>query len=249
MDPFVPLNQPLSMTHLNPLSKILISIIDQNGAERNHDCANVLSRINPATPISEECVRSARNTFGSQFMRELFVKQVSKRFGIVSFCRCPYHPLMWSHYAEEGAGFVIGYNESEIRKIARKPEDLRPVQYGEEPPSILGPTNLSDEAERPIQMLLSQKSCYWRYEGEWRLIIELKRTIGTAKTDGRGHLINLLPIPNRAVVSVYYTERTCKKTVDLVKCRLEDENNRYRAERPEKLVMSHAYYGYEKDTT
>ena len=51
--------------------------------------------------------------------------------------------------------------------------------------------------------LLSLKSDHWSYESEWRLIVELDETIGTGFRDSRGLPINLVRVPNEAVVAVF----------------------------------------------
>ena len=99
--------------------------------------------------------------------------------------------------------------------------------------------------ESNLLKLLSAKSADWRYEDEWRLIVELDRTTDTGKSDDHGQSINLVKIPNEAVVSVHYTERTPKDTVKLIEERLADDNNRYRAQHPHKLILSSTSYGYE----
>ena len=99
--------------------------------------------------------------------------------------------------------------------------------------------------ESNLPALLSLKSDHWSYEDEWRLIVELNRTIGTGKSDERGLTINIVQVPNEAVVSVHYTERSPQKTVKLIRERLTDKNNRYRAESTRKLVLSSTSYGYE----
>ena len=134
---------------------------------------------------------------------------------------------------------------AELGRLAGPQGCLRNVEYGERPPLILGPIVLvSPESNLPI--LLSRKSSHWSYENEWRLIVELNRTIGTGETDPHGQAINLVQVPNEAVVSVYYTERTSHESVSLIRERLADKNNRYRAENPRKLVLSSTSYGYEE---
>ena len=59
-----------------------------------------------------------------------------------------------------------------------------------------------------------------------RLIVELKKTIGTGETDAFKQPINLVRVPNDAVVSVFHTERTPPETVSLIRARLQDSNNR-----------------------
>ena len=94
--------------------------------------------------------------------------------------------------------------------------------------------------------MLSLKNDHWSYEEEWRLIVELNRTIGTGDTDQHGQPINLVQVPNEAVKQVFYTERTPRETVELIRDRLAEENNRYRAENPRKLILSTMFYGYEE---
>ena len=60
----------------------------------------------------------------------------------------------------------------------------------------------------------------------------------------RDQSVNLVRIPNRAVSTVLFTERTPKEAVDEVRKRLEDRNNRYRASHLTKLVLSETEYAY-----
>ena len=78
------------------------------------------------------------------------------------------------------------------------------------------------------------------------MIVELNRTIGTGETDQHGQPINLVQVPNETVVSVYYTERTPSESVKLLRDRLADKNNRFRAENARKLILSSRLYGYEE---
>ena len=214
-------------------------------AEENRELAKVLTEINESKPVTEEDVHCARREHGSLFTRQLFTEQVSTRFGIVSFTTHPRHPLMWSHYTTDGSGFVIGYNVAALSKLTGPPGCLQKVEYHDRPPLITGPIVLvSPESNLPI--LLSLKSDYWSYESEWRLIVELNRTIGTGETDQHGLPINLVQVPNEAVKSVYYTERTPPKSVKLIRDRLADKNNRYQAEKPRKLILAPTSYGYEE---
>ena len=221
----------------------MISHINQT--EVNLELANVLTEINARKPITEEDVLSAKAKHGSQFLRHLVSQQLSTAFGIVSFSVKPFHPLMWSHYAGDGSGFVIGYDKEEIGRLTAIDGGLQSVYYGGRPPRILEPTRLISPTFN-LLALLSIKSSHWSYEDEWRLIVGLNQTIGTGVSDQLGQPINLVRVPNEAVVSVHYTKRTPPKSVKLIAGRLADKNNRYRAERPRKLVMSNSSYGYEE---
>lgn len=222
---------------------VLPTYVFPEEGDENRQLAEVLTQINVRKPITEERVRQAREQHGSLFTRQLFAEQVSTKFGIVSFTSDPFHPLMWSHYTGYGSGFVIGYDTSALRELVNHEDSLREVRYADRPPLILGPIVLvSPESNLPI--LLSNKSHHWSYEKEWRLILELNQTIGNGRSDEHNQPINLVRIPNEAVVSVYYTERTPGESVDLIRDRLSDPNNRYGAGNPIKLVMSPTSYGY-----
>ena len=192
--------------------------------------------------VSETDVVEARSKHGSLYLRELLSRQLSQRFGIVSFASDPRHPLLWSHYTVDGSGFVVGYDVEQLRTLVDK-ECLRSVVYGGKPVFLTGYPVVSDEQN--IRKLLSSKSDHWNYEGEWRLIVELDQTIGTGNADRHGQPINLLRVPNPAVTSVYYTERTPSDAVQQVRRRLENTNNRYGTTRPTKLVLSETELGYE----
>ena len=157
---------------------------------------------------------------------------------------------MWSHYTTDGSGFVIGYDAQELREITNPSSRLERVEYG----TKLFPVGVSlDDAgvgpvkrpsDLPWYFPLSRKSKHWEYEKEWRLIVELHQTIGTGKTDHRDQPINIVRVPNKAVVSVHYTERTCRQAVDKICKRLADPNNRYTTKCPRKLVLDRSSYAY-----
>ena len=96
-----------------------------------------------------------------------------------------------------------------------------------------------------LHLFLSMKSDYWSYESEWRLIVELSKTIGTGLLDFRGLPINLVRVPNESVLSVYHTERTPVDVVERIRSRLENPNNRYGTQRLTKLIASAERYRYE----
>ncbi len=218
------------------------TFIEDNEEEADAELSKVLTRLYPINPVSEGDIAKAKVSYGSHFLRELLSRQLSRRCGIVSFASDPRHLLMWAHYTLDGSGFVIGYDMTELIRLSGGEGRLRPVYYSPKPIPILGYRTLTEDN---ISALLSCKNEHWKYEQEWRLIVDLNETIGTGHTDRHGQPINLLRIPNEAVVSVYYTERTPSQAVASVGKRLQDPNNRYRAKQPTKLLSSEYEYGYE----
>ena len=218
------------------------AFIEDNEEEADTELSKVLTRLYPINPVNEGDIARAKVSYGSHFLRELLSRQLSRRCGIVSFASDPRHLLLWAHYTLDGSGFVIGYDVTKLIRLSGGGGRLRPVFYGPKPIPIIDYPVLTEEN---ISALLSCKNEHWKHEQEWRLIVDLNETIGTGHTDRHGQPINLLRIPNEAVVSVYYTERTPGEVVESVENRLKDPNNRYRATHPTKLVASEYEYGYE----
>ena len=210
--------------------------------------AGVLTELHTTVPVTPDEVARARDRYGSLYMRELFARQMSRRFGLISFATDPFHPLMWSHYTVDGSGFVIGYQTPDIQSLAAGSERLREVRYGPAPVPMLGYA-VPIKPESNIYKLLCYKSSHWQHEQECRLVVDLDKTIGTGQSDRRGHPINVLRIPNSAVREVYYTERTSPSDVQKIESRLASANNRYGVERATKLVLSWSTFAYEAATS
>ena len=224
---------------------VAVAYVIPDASEENRRLAEALTQINESTPVTEEHVQNAKQRYGSLFTRQLFAEQVSTKFGIVSFAADPQHPLMWAHYTIDGSGFAIGYDKSAIAKLAGANGALLPVRYLGGPMRIPEPVVLASPSSN-LPRFLSLKSDHWRYENESRLIVEMNETIGTGETDRHGQPVNLVRVPNEAVVRVYYTERTPPESLETIRNRLANDNNRYQTDSPRKLVMSSTSYGYEE---
>ena len=223
-------------------SSVYKLFVERDEEEGNRRLSEVLTSIHPSSPVSGDLVVEARDRFGSLYLRELLSEQLSQRFGIVSFATDPRNLLMWSHYTIDGSGFVLGYDADRLRTLSAREGCLLRVKYGNKLIPIIDYPVLNEENMNP---LMSYKSTHWEYEQEWRLIVELHETIGTGQRDDRCQPINLLRVPNPAVMKVYYTERTPTETVEKVRERLSNANNRYGTTAPTKLVMSDTSFGYQ----
>ena len=151
---------------------------------------------------------------------------------------------MWSHYTQDGSGFVVGYELERLSFLSSFDGSLFPVRYSGGIPEI-GSYDVLRYDQGHLNDLMSYKSSHWSYEEEWRLIVELDQTIGTGLRDSRDLPVNLLRVPNEAVVSVYHTERTPPDSVDMIRSRLENSNNRYGTSLLTKLIASSERYEYE----
>ena len=208
--------------------------------------AEALSNIHGTAPVTEQQVRQEKFYSGSLYLRNLLTRQLSHRFGIVSFATDPRHPLMWSHYTRDGSGFVVGYETDRLASLTSYQGRLRQLTYRAEMERLFG-YNILNDPEENLLAALSLKSDHWKYEDEWRLIVELRETIGTGQTDELGQPINLVRVPNEAVVSVFHTERTPPETVNRLRERLQDTNNRYGTQSLTRLLMAATRYQYEDE--
>lgn len=97
----------------------------------------------------------------SQENRELrptlrqYKKEMSKRFGLICFCRHWHDPLLWSHYADKHRGICLGFDVDD--------HGLKPVKYVEERPALKMPPTKESTDE-----LLFTKYRDWQYEEELR---------------------------------------------------------------------------------
>lgn len=209
------------------------------GSDPNTRLALGLTELHARVPVTSEEVAEAQRLRGSLYVRDLLTRQLSRRFGIVSFSALPFHPLMWSYYTVDGSGFVIGYKTARLRTLPGT--RLHMVTYSSEPGVWLH--YQADPATDP-HAIFSRKGSHWEYEQEWRLIVELDQTVGLGKSDRHGYPINLLHVPNSAVAQVYYTERTPAKSVREIQRRLASANNRYGTQHVTKLMLSAWTYEY-----
>ena len=216
--------------------------VDTAGAEMSaENLSTFLTAVNCTTLVSPSAVNDAKKRHGSLYVNQILSDQLSQRFGIVSFTKQRNHPLMWAHYTIDGSGFVIGYDEEQIGALGEK-YALGEVKYLRRPKFRIQEMGLS---EANLQTLFFCKSCYWDYEKEWRLIVELDKAIGTGKKDARNKPIYLVPVPASSVGAVYYTERTPIDVVNEVERRLGSSDSKYGIDSPVKLVLDKSNYGYE----
>lgn len=189
-----------------------------------------------------EAIERARRDHGSNYLRELFARQLSYRYGIVSFAEAPGDPLMWTHYAEEGLGVVVGYDAAEVRSALPDAASLHPVQYVPEP--VLWDYPAVAEYPELAMSIMCSKGMPWRYEREWRIVVEMKDTLGNGSRDRYGMPVKLLRMPNKAVRSVYYTDRTPPEDVEELRTRLGRAANGYAAARMRRMVLSDDAFEY-----
>jgi len=84
-----------------------------------------------------------------------YKKEMTKRFGMICFCKHWHNPLLWSHYADKHRGICLGFDVDD--------RGLRPVDYLEERSDLTMPPTKESADE-----LLFSKYHDWQYEEELR---------------------------------------------------------------------------------
>jgi hypothetical protein len=98
---------------------------------------------------------------------EYTLKELNRRFGVLSLTYNPTHQLMWSHYTDSHKGICVGFDKFKLYKSLNG--TLGRVIYSEsnEFPTL----GLFDESDRYLIQLLFTKSNVWKYEDEFRLVV------------------------------------------------------------------------------
>ena len=192
---------------------------DESNREKiNREYALALTGLFPASPVSVDDVERYRgkNPFG--YGAELTRDQLSKRYGVTSFSTRKDDVRMWSHYADDCRGVVIGYNLDRWVRHLSGTSIIRQVTYADDLPLVMGPRVVNQEN---AYAFISSKGAAWEYEREWRLITEL------SKTQKSGEDIAAITVPQESVSSILITDRTSQDTVDIIVRRLNNPSNKY----------------------
>jgi hypothetical protein len=123
------------------------------------------------------------------------VDQISEKIGIVCLTEKNDNILMWSHYAEQHRGLVIGFDSNKLSdKIFR-------VNYGKKRAEIkYGELNAIEN----VLPLLLRKSIDWQYEDECRYLYELNSCTKIDSKDFKCGFLYLQPLQEFAIVEVVF---------------------------------------------
>ena len=193
----------------------------------NQAYAATLTRLFPKSPISVDDVEEARRTNPHGYGAELAREQLSRRYGVTAFSTRRDDVNMWSHYADDCRGVVVGYNVDRWVKHLLGTSIIRQVRYEDEFPMVMGPQVVNQEN---AYAFMSSKGPSWASEHEWRLITELSKTRLSINS------MAFITVPQDSVSSVLVTNRTPRETIRLVVARLNNPSNHYRLSWVDKLA-------------
>ena len=199
---------------------------EENREQINEKYANALTELHPASPVSVNDVEEYRELHSVGYGAELTCDQLSRRYGVTSFSATSNDIKMWSNYADECKGVVVGYSVNIWVSHLIGTSIIKQVRYSNELPLMAGPEVINMEN---VYALMSIKGAAWDYEKEWRLITEL------SKTDRSPNGIETITVPQESVSSIHITHRTSQDVVDTIARRLNSPSNDYRISRINKL--------------
>lgn len=138
--------------------------------------------------------------------------------GILSLCRNNSSLLMWSHYASENKGYVIGFNKehSFLNQQAPNGETVKPT------PIIYSTKRPQNDMHD--QNLFHNKPLEWAYEEEERLTINHYNRHGSREKDPFGMDVILTEIPKGAISSIYLGCNSSDDTKQKIKSYLKNHN-------------------------
>lgn len=133
---------------------------------------------------------------------------IDKTVGILCFTEMSDNLIMWAHYAQSHEGFVIEFDEKhkffdQRSKTKELRGHLKKVQYLKERPQMMFYDSRISEEENLdnwISKFIWNKSDYWEYEQEWRMIEVLSDCKNKIQKDF--HDIYLFPIPLDCITGI-----------------------------------------------
>jgi len=136
----------------------------------------------------------------SDAMSRDIVQQLNEHIGILSLSRVRDSLLMWSHYGDQYAGAVVGFDSA--HDFFAQPID---VEYRPQRPRRHVDSYL---AGKPVSLAeLCAKSNEWAYEREVRIVRKLS-DCQQRGNDARGFPVFVQPVPMEALKIVILGERT-----------------------------------------
>jgi len=138
-------------------------------------------------------------------------KRINSEIGVLCLCKNPKSVVMWSHYADEHKGFVVGFESEDgfFSHHPNEPEDigvLTSVNYAKQRPYVDIRT-IKEGANLPD--ILFTKNEEWLYEQEYRIIRFLK-----SADEIRDENVHLFRVPSIAVREIIFGLNSDSLTVE-----------------------------------
>lgn len=214
--PLISLNDPFECQPLVDIKKESDHFLEAMLRELNNiwESTNIEERteVNRKVYTETRCklIADVKDKTNSFVVGQELMSQLSDKFGVLSLSRTDDNLLLWSHYADEGKGVVIGFDEEhEFFKqvsLSGKPTRPIPVVYTNKRSKIV------PGEDRYYEKLLCEKPRDWAYEEEERLFRSFLSKEGCLGKDAYGMDIILTDLPKTSIKSVYLGYRISEES-------------------------------------
>lgn len=157
-------NDPYDSLPDNPIPKISMSELEMIKAQciRNNTLPDFIEFLDKArVPSLQEQVlvelTSIINTKKAEVLDQI---------GVSCFSETNDNLLMWAHYADSFKGICVEYSTEELPF-----SKIDPVYYSDEVAKLDPVRLLSPESVDEVRRQYLTKSCAWKYEREWRIVV------------------------------------------------------------------------------
>lgn len=158
----------------------------------------------------KELIDNINTRTDSYVVGQELMSLLGDNFGVLSLSRTGSSLLMWSHYASEGKGIVLGFDDEHSffrqRDMEGNITHPIPVVYSDKRRKV------TPGEDRYYEKLLCEKPLDWAYEEEERLFRTFLTKAGSIGKDPYGQNIVLSALPKEAIKAVYIGYRADEKT-------------------------------------
>lgn len=95
-------------------------------------------------------------------------KHIGKSMGMVCFSKDWHNPVQWSHYTDKHKGLCLGFEVDKRRVLKVRYDSLRSKKEAEE---VVDKRHGTFDH---IEKFLTTKYTHWKYEQEYRMLVELR---------------------------------------------------------------------------
>jgi Protein of unknown function (DUF2971) len=196
------------LSNVEFVSEALQEEFKGNGIELSPPQMDLLKQL-LQTPEGQEFLRLGQEASAAKLgpMMDYVIKTLEERlqqqlqgliaqWGIFSISESPINQQMWSHYSENGAGFVVGFDAQHdffFSTATPRRNLLRKVVYSDE--------RVTNFWRNPYFLFLVKNSG-WSYEREWRMMKELVECSEHLIVDGKD--IFLCNVPRGVIKEIYF---------------------------------------------
>jgi hypothetical protein len=214
--PLQSLNDPFEQTPLINIDKVREDFIfetvrefdacwfNSDPAERTKENRKLLDK------IKIESIRASEEILNPYAVGQGVVSLLGDNFGVLSLSRAENSLLMWSHYADEGKGIVLGFDDDHTffhqRDMKGHISRPIPVVYSVKRKLIV------PGEEKYYEKLLCEKPLEWVYEEEERLFRTFSHKSGSESKDSYGQDVVLSELPKETILSIYLGYNVSKQT-------------------------------------